>query len=93
VIVVDDVAVGRGHDLVHRFVSRDDFKVCALRDGLAEVIREFLARVGQWKRFTVWAKSCRRSGTCTSRFGSLDIAEEDPSRSSHWASLAIKSVP
>jgi LysR family transcriptional regulator, glycine cleavage system transcriptional activator len=57
VIVADDVAAGRlvapfpqirlkserGHDLVYRIGSRDDPKVCALRDWLADEIRLFLA--------------------------------------------------
>jgi LysR family transcriptional regulator, glycine cleavage system transcriptional activator len=60
VIVADDIAAGRlvvpfpqfrlkserGHDLVYRIGSRDDPKVCALRDWLAEEIRLFLADAG-----------------------------------------------
>ncbi|SIT35914.1 Transcriptional regulator, LysR family [Paraburkholderia piptadeniae] len=60
VIVADDIAAGRlvapfpqfrleaerGHDLVYRIGSRDDPKVCALRDWLADEIRLFLARAG-----------------------------------------------
>ncbi|WP_420211793.1 transcriptional regulator GcvA [Burkholderia aenigmatica] len=56
VIVADDIAAGRlvapfpqyalqaerGHDLIYRIGSRDDPKVCALRDWLAEEIRLFL---------------------------------------------------
>lgn len=56
VIVADDIAAGhlvapfpeiclkseRGHDLVYRIGSRDDPKVCALRDWLADEIRRFL---------------------------------------------------
>lgn len=58
VIVADDIAAGRlvapfpqlrlkserGHDLVYRIGSRDDPKVCALRDWLADEIRLFLAQ-------------------------------------------------
>lgn len=58
VIVADDIAAGRlvapfpqyalqaerGHDLIYRIGSKDDPKVCALRDWLAEEIRVFLAR-------------------------------------------------
>lgn len=57
-LVRDDIATGRlvapfpqirlkaerGYDLVYRTGSRDDPKVCALRDWLAEEIREFLAQ-------------------------------------------------
>jgi len=60
VIVADDIAAGRlvapfpaiclkserGHDLVYRIGSRDDPKVCALRDWLADEIRLFLAPAG-----------------------------------------------
>ncbi|MGU7774484.1 transcriptional regulator GcvA [Burkholderia sp. MR1-5-21] len=58
VIVADDIAAGRlvapfpqvrlkaerGHDLVYRIGNRDDPKVCALRDWLADEIRLFLAQ-------------------------------------------------
>jgi LysR family transcriptional regulator, glycine cleavage system transcriptional activator len=57
VIVADDIAAGRlvapfeqyclkaerGHDLVYRIGNRDDPKVCALRDWLADEISVFLA--------------------------------------------------
>lgn len=57
VIVADDIAAGRliapfpdiclkserGHDLVYRIGSRDDPKVCALRDWLSDEIQRFLA--------------------------------------------------
>ncbi|QBR01807.1 transcriptional regulator GcvA [Paraburkholderia pallida] len=60
VIVADDIAAGRlvapfpdiclkserGHDLVYRIGSRDDPKVCALRDWLADEIRIFLGQGG-----------------------------------------------
>jgi LysR family glycine cleavage system transcriptional activator len=60
VIVADDIAAGRlvapfpqfclkaerGHDLVYRIGSRDDPKVCALRDWLVDEIRLFLAHAG-----------------------------------------------
>ncbi|MDR3096738.1 MAG: transcriptional regulator GcvA [Paraburkholderia sp.] len=60
VIVADDIAAGRlvapfpeiclkserGHDLVYRIGSRDDPKVCALRDWLADEIRLFLSDAG-----------------------------------------------
>jgi LysR family transcriptional regulator, glycine cleavage system transcriptional activator len=60
VIVADDIAAGRlvapfpqfrlkserGHDLVYRIGSRNDPKVCALRDWLADEIRLFLAHAG-----------------------------------------------
>ncbi|MEQ5841316.1 transcriptional regulator GcvA [Paraburkholderia acidicola] len=60
VIVADDIAAGylvapfpqfrlkaeRGHDLLYRIGSRDDAKVCALRDWLADEVRVFLARGG-----------------------------------------------
>lgn len=60
VIVADDIAAGRlvmpfpqirleaerGHDLVYRIGSRDDPKVSAVRDWLANEIRAFLAAAG-----------------------------------------------
>jgi LysR family glycine cleavage system transcriptional activator len=60
VIVADDIAAGRlvapfpqfrlkserGHDLVYRIGRRDDPKVCAVREWLADEIRLFLADAG-----------------------------------------------
>lgn len=60
VIVADDIAAGRlvapfpqfrlkserGHDLVYRIGSRDDPKVRAFRNWLADEVRVFLARAG-----------------------------------------------